>query len=336
MFVSEFDYELPEELIAQKPPEDRAGARMLVLSRSTGRWEDRWFRDLPALLKIGDCLVLNDSKVFPSRLLGVRSSGPAQVEVFLIRALSGDHRTWQALVRPGRKLPVGERIQFSGDLACEIVERSEHGERTIRFDGGTDVFAALDLHGHMPLPPYIRRPDLPEDRERYNTTFASVSGSVAAPTAGLHFTPEILDACRQSGTVIGHVTLHVGLGTFAPLREETLEQVVLHSERYAVNPNTMQSIRCAQRRICVGTTSVRTVETAYRTGKLVGDTSLFISPGYEFLAVDGMLTNFHLPQSSLLILVAAFAGREFILDAYRYAVNEKYRFFSYGDCMLIV
>jgi S-adenosylmethionine:tRNA ribosyltransferase-isomerase len=336
VLVSEFDYRLPEELIAQEPLADRSASRMLVLYRAHGRWEDRCFADLPGFLGEGDCLVLNNSKVFPSRLLGVRSGRTAHVEVFLIRALTEDNLTWQALVRPGRKLPVGERVRFSETLSCEILERAEHGERVIRFDHTDDIFAELGRYGHMPLPPYIRRSDRPQDRDRYNTVFASQTGSVAAPTAGLHFTPQALAACRAAGARIEQVTLHVGLGTFAPLHADTTEQVRLHPERYTVEPAAIEAIRAAQRRICVGTTSVRTIETIYKRGTLSGETNLFISPGFRFQAVDLMLTNFHLPKSSLLMLVSAFAGRELTLEAYAHAVKEHYRFFSYGDCMLII
>jgi S-adenosylmethionine:tRNA ribosyltransferase-isomerase len=336
VLVSEFDYRLPEELIAQEPLADRSASRMLVLHRAEQRWEDRCFADLPGFLRDGDCLILNNSKVFPSRLFGIRSGGTAHVEVFLIRALAEDNLTWQALVRPGRKLPVGERVLFSETLSCEILERAEHGERVIRFDQTGDIFAELSRYGHMPLPPYIRRSDRPQDRDRYNTVFASQTGSVAAPTAGLHFTPQALEACRAAGARIEHVTLHVGLGTFAPLHADTIEQVTLHSERYTVEPDAIEAMRAARRRICVGTTSVRTLETIYQRGDLRGETSLFISPGFRFQAVDVMLTNFHLPKSSLLMLVSAFAGRELTLEAYAHAVRERYRFFSYGDCMLIV
>lgn len=336
MSPEDFDYHLPEELIAQEPLADRSAARMLVLYRSEGRWEDRSFRDLPSFLKQGDTLILNNSRVFPSRLFGIRSGGTARVEVFLVRSISEDRRTWQALVRPGRKVPVGERIRFSDTLSAEVTARAEHGERTIRFEGEGDLFAALEQHGHMPLPPYIRRSDREEDRSRYNTVFAAITGSVAAPTAGLHFTPEILDRCREAGAQIAHVTLHVGLGTFAPLHASTLEEVQLHREYYEVSPAALETIRDSRRRIAVGTTSVRTLESVCATGALSGDTGLFIYPGYTFRAVDAMLTNFHLPKSSLIVLVSALAGRELTLDAYNHAVKERYRFFSYGDCMLIL
>jgi S-adenosylmethionine:tRNA ribosyltransferase-isomerase len=336
VLVSDFDYHLPEELIAQEPLAERAASRMLVVHRSEGRWEDRVFRELPSFLQDGDMLVLNNTKVFPSRLYGWRSSGTAKIEVFLVRALDPHGRMWQALVRPGRKVPVEERIQFSDTLFADVIERGDHGLRTLRFEAEHDVFTELERCGHTPLPPYIRRADRPEDRERYNTVFASVRGSIAAPTAGLHFTPEMLEACRQAGAGIEYVTLHVGLGTFAPVHTDTVEDVRLHTEEYRIQASALEAIRSARRRIAVGTTSARTLETVYGTGELEGDTNLFIYPGYQFRAVDAMLTNFHLPKSSLVMLVSALAGRELMLDAYRHAVKEQYRFFSYGDCMLIL
>jgi S-adenosylmethionine:tRNA ribosyltransferase-isomerase len=336
VLVADFDYRLPEELIAQEPLADRAASRMLAVYRSEQRWEDRHFRDIVGFVRPGDCLVLNNSKVFPSRLFGRRGGGSANIEVFLLRAVSLDQKTWHTLVRPGRKVPLGERILFSDNLSAEVLDRGPHGQRTIRFDTTADLFEAVEQLGHVPLPPYIRRPDRPEDRARYNTVFAREVGSVAAPTAGLHFTPELLDACRAAGSAVAQVTLHVGLGTFAPLHVERLEDVRLHSEWYSIDPATLATVRSAKRRIAVGTTSVRTLETAYVTGALTGETSLFISPGFRFQAVEAMLTNFHLPQSSLLMLVSAFAGRDLIMAAYNHAVRERYRFFSYGDCMLIL
>lgn len=336
MVVSEFDYELPEELIAQEALPDRAASRMLIVHRAEGRWEDARFRDLPSQLQQRDCLVLNDSRVLPSRLFGTRSGGTARVEIFLLRPISGDRSTWHALARPGRKVQVGDRIRFSEALVATIIARGERGQRTIRFESNADVYTALEELGHVPLPPYIRRPDRPEDRERYNTVYAQAVGSIAAPTAGLHFTEEILQQCRERGACLAKVTLHVGLGTFAPLNSEYVEEIKLHSERYHVRSTETEMIRGARRRIAVGTTTARALETWYRTGCRSGETELFISPGFEFHAVDGLLTNFHLPRSSLLILVCAFAGRELALAAYNHAVRERYRFFSYGDCMLIV
>ena len=355
MLVSEFDYHLPEELIAQEALADRAASRMLVLYRREQRWEDARFRDLPSFLRPGDCLALNNSRVFPSRLYGRREgvhSLPVgkrnpkrrenlsgRVEVFLTRPVSDDKLTWEALVRPGRKMRTSERIRFSDGLDAEILGRGEFGERTIRFRTDRDIYDVLNEVGHTPLPPYIRRPDTPEDRSRYQTVFASRLGSVAAPTAGLHFTPELLAECAAAGARVAYVTLHVGLGTFQPLHEQVVEQAKLHSEHYEISEDAAATLRNAARRVVVGTTAVRTLESAAREGKLragSGDTSLFIYPGFEFRVADALLTNFHLPQSSLLMLVSAFAGREFVLSAYEHAVRERYRFFSYGDCMLIV
>ena len=344
MDLSAFDYHLPEESIAQEPLADRAGSRMLVLYREEGRWEDRMFRDLPSFLKPGDCLVLNDSKVFPARLLRYRAgvhSMPVgmhnpkrwqiltgEVEVLLVQPVSDDAKTWNALVRPGRKMRVGERIRF-GDTEAEILRRGEFGERTLRFQTERNIYEWLESMGHVPLPPYIKRPDSAEDRERYQTVFARETGSVAAPTAGLHFTPAILEQCRAAGAGIAYVTLHVGLGTFQPVRGETL-----HSERFHITEENARKIRDAGRVICVGTTSVRSVESLYLGRR--AETDVFIRPGFLFQRTGAMLTNFHLPQSSLLMLVGAFAGRELTLAAYRHAVEAGYRFYSYGDCMLVL
>jgi S-adenosylmethionine:tRNA ribosyltransferase-isomerase len=331
LLISEFDYHLPEELIAQEPLPDRAGARMLVLDRASATWQDRQFRDFPAYLGPGDCLILNDSRVFPSRLYGRREHGTGRVEVFLARQISPDGLTWEALVRPGRKMRSGERIFVSDDLTVEILGRGAFGERTVLLRPRGDLFEVLDRTGHVPLPPYIRREDRREDRERYQTVFARERGSVAAPTAGMHFTPEILDACRAAGAVIAHVTLHVGLGTFQPLRSQVIEQARLHSESFVVPEETVRAMDAARRVIAVGTTSVRAIESPSS-----GETDLFIYPGFQFRRTGALLTNFHLPQSSLLVLVSAFAGRELTLAAYRHAVERRYRFFSYGDCMLIL
>jgi S-adenosylmethionine:tRNA ribosyltransferase-isomerase len=336
MDLAEFNYELPEERIAQQPLEDRAASRMLVVHRREGRWEDRMFREFPGFLHPRDVLVLNDSKVLPARLYGHRQGFTGHVEVLLVRAISDDQLTWLTLARPGRKLRSKDRIWFSDRLQAEILGRGEYGERTLRFHVQGDLFEAIAEVGHMPLPPYIHRPDTPIDASRYQTVFAREAGSVAAPTAGLHFTSEVLDACLARGAGIERVTLHVGLGTFQPLHTNIVEEVKLHSERYTVAPDAAGRIAAAERVIAAGTTSVRTLETVAATGKLQGETDLFIYPGYEFRRVNAMLTNFHLPQSSLLVLVCAFGGRELILDAYRHAVREQYRFYSYGDCMLIV
>jgi S-adenosylmethionine:tRNA ribosyltransferase-isomerase len=355
MNLSDFDYRLPEDLIAQQPLEDRAASRMLVLYRKEQRWEDRAFREFPTFLRPGDCLVLNDSKVFRSRLYGHRAGAralpvgkknPARktyltgtVEVFLLRPAADDPQLWQALVHPGRKMHIGERVHFEGGLEAEIVARGPYGERTLRFHYAGDLVEKFNQIGHVPLPPYIRRPDQPLDRERYQTVFASHPGSVAAPTAGLHFTPEILDRCRAAGAEIARVTLHVGLGTFQPIREEQLETHRLHSEFYEITEENARKMRAASRLVAVGTTSVRTIESAARGPGLAasrGETDLYIYPGFDFRATGVMLTNFHLPRSSLLLLVCALAGKDFILAAYRHAVESAYRFYSYGDCMLIL
>ncbi len=302
---------------------------MLVVDRQTGTWEDRQFRDFPSYIHPGDCLVLNDSRVFPSRLYGRREHGTGgRVEIFLTRPVSD--LTWEALVRPGRKMRSGERIFISDDLSAEILGRGSFGERIVHLHPKGDLYEVLDRVGHVPLPPYIRRPDTAADRDRYQTVFARERGSVAAPTAGLHFTPEILEQCRAAGAAIAKVTLHVGLGTFQPLHAERTEDVHLHSESFHVPQETLRAMDAAHRIIAVGTTSVRAIESSPGA-----ETDLFISPGFQFRRTQALLTNFHLPQSSLLILVCAFAGTELALAAYRHAVEQRYRFFSYGDCMLI-
>jgi S-adenosylmethionine:tRNA ribosyltransferase-isomerase len=352
MNLAEFDYQLPDELIAQEALVDRAASRMLVLYRAEQRWEDRTFREFPSFLRAGDCVVLNDSRVFPARLFGRRAgvhslaigkNNPkrreylsGEVEVFLLRPVSADGKDWEALVRPGRKMRVGERIGFSGGLEAEIIARGEFGERTVRFHVEGDLYREFEKIGHVPLPPYIKRADEAADRERYQTVFAKEKGSVAAPTAGLHFTPEILEACRARGAEVAYLTLHVGLGTFQPLHDEQVERAKLHTERYRITAENAARIRAAQRLVAVGTTSVRTIETALQTGAESGETDIFIYPGFEFRGVGAMLTNFHLPRTSLLLLVCAFAGKELALAAYRHAVEQRYRFYSYGDCMLIV
>ena len=361
MLVSDFDFHLPEDLIAQTALPERAESRMLHLSRATGSFHDMRFRNLPQLLRKGDLLVVNDSRVFPARLLGQRSGSRSQavsvrnpahrdflkgeVEVLLTRRIS--EWEWQALVRPGRKLPVGEKLSFGPglELRAEITARDESGGRTIRFEPVPDFFAAIEQVGHVPLPPYIRRQDSPEDRERYQTIYASKTGSVAAPTAGLHFTPQILDEIRAAGTEIATLTLHVGLGTFQPIRVERVEEHVIHSEVYSIDHATAAAVNAAlheQRRVvAVGTTTVRALEHAARVSHKqgiqagTGEADMFIYPGFEFRVTRALLTNFHLPRSSLLVLVCAFAGRERVISAYEHAVRERYRFFSYGDCMFV-
>ncbi len=307
---------------------------MLVLYRAEQRWEDRRFVEFPSFLRTGDCLVLNNSRVIPSRLFGHRAGTTGRVEVFLLHPISADRRDWKALVRPGRKLRGGDLVEFGDDLKATIIGRGEMGERTLRFFSG-DVDAELERIGHVPLPPYIRRPDEGSDRERYQTVFAREKGSVAAPTAGLHFTPELLERCRSAGAEIAYVTLHVGLGTFQPLHAEQIRSGHLHAERYEVEPQAETKIRSAARRVAVGTTSVRTLESLAQRGPR-GETDLFIYPGFDFQLTGAMLTNFHLPRSSLLLLVCALAGKDFVLSAYRHAVEQRYRFYSYGDCMLVL
>ena len=307
-----------------------------IVRRSAGKTGD--FAICLKYLMPGDCLVLNDSRVLPSRLFGQREGGEA--EVMLLEPVTSDAREWRALVRPGRKLRIGATVRFGDHFSAEIVAQGERGERTLRFSvgGDEDVYAAIDRLGHMPLPPYIKRQDRVEDRERYQTVFARERGSVAAPTAGLHFTGEMLDRCEQVGAHIARVTLHVGLGTFQPMDREDFENHRLHYERYSIGEDSWRDIQAAKRVVAVGTTSVRTIESAMLTGERSGVTNLFIHPGVgggEFRRVGAMLTNFHLPRTSLLLLVSAFAGVDFAMAAYRHAVLERYRFFSYGDCMLI-
>ncbi|MBA3974793.1 MAG: tRNA preQ1(34) S-adenosylmethionine ribosyltransferase-isomerase QueA [Candidatus Solibacter sp.] len=340
MKLTDFDYRLPDELIAQEPLPERSASRMLVVDRATGTFHDRKFTDLPAYLKPGDCLVLNDSRVFPARLFGRRDDYQRDVEVFLVQPASPDRKLWNVLVRPGRKLPPGTKIRFSGTLSCDILEAGNGGERVVHFTTPNDIDAEIAANGHVPLPPYIHRGDNAADKERYQTVYAGESGSAAAPTAGLHFTAEVLDDCRAAGAGIAKVTLHVGMGTFQSLTKDDIAMNQLHTERFEVTGEAARAILAASRVVAVGTTAVRTLETAARrNGGLAagsGETSIFIYPGCEFRATGALLTNFHLPKSSLLLLVCAFGGVELMLAAYRHAVEKRYRFFSYGDCMLIL
>jgi S-adenosylmethionine:tRNA ribosyltransferase-isomerase len=312
---------------------------MLVISREKRSFHDDLFRNFAEYIRAGDCLILNDSRVFPARLHGRRhTSSGAEIEVFLVRALNEEETAWTALVRPGKRVRIGDVIVFDERLRAEVLSQGEFGERTLRLFGDGPVAELLEDLGKVPLPPYIRRVANASDRERYQTVFAEKRGSIAAPTAGLHFTPEMLEGCRRAGADIAYITLHVGLGTFAPLREKQLGDVRLHAESFEISASNAAKMQLAKRLLCVGTTSVRTVETALlRDGlkPLEGETDLFIYPGFRFRGTGGMLTNFHLPQSSLLMLVCAFAGPELTLAAYRHAVAERYRFYSYGDCMLI-
>jgi S-adenosylmethionine:tRNA ribosyltransferase-isomerase len=346
VLVSDFHFELPPEQIAQQPPAERGGSRMLTLSRETGAWQDSSFNQLPELLREGDVLVLNDSRVIPARLFGVRQGQSAgKVEVLLTEQVSD--WDWRALTRPARRMAVGQQLTFASPGANEflhatVVDGGEFGERLLRFTPVDDFFARLELLGHMPLPPYIRRQDQAFDRERYQTVFARQRGSVAAPTAGLHFTPEILERIRARGVLVAHLTLHVGLGTFRPVRVADVANIQLHAERYSLPAETAQQVdqalREGRRIVAAGTTTVRVLEHCANIGKLephTGTTSIFLSPGSRFQVVGALLTNFHLPQSTLLMLVSAFAGTDHTLAAYRHAVQAGYRFFSYGDCMFI-
>jgi S-adenosylmethionine:tRNA ribosyltransferase-isomerase len=348
--VADFDFDLPQELIAQEPPAERGLSRMLAVDRATGALRDASFAEFPALLNTGDLLVLNESRVIPARLYARRTheKPTGRIEVMLTEPAGNNQ--WRALVRPGRKIAIGERLVFpapTGEilLEAEVLERGLFGERLLGFAPVDDFFAVLERIGHMPLPPYIRRDDVTADRERYQTVYSRERGSVAAPTAGLHFTPQTLKALAARGVEVARVTLHVGLGTFAPLRVERLDEVHLHRERYTLSATAADAVNRAQsegrRIVAVGTTVVRTLEHCAQQangGALQahsGVTEIFISPGFEFKLVGGLLTNFHLPQSSLIMLVSAFAGREPVLAAYRHAVEHRYRFFSYGDCMFL-
>ena len=361
MLLEEFDYTLPPELIAQRPLDERDASRMLVLDRAARQWQDRAFGEIAQLLRPGDLLVFNNTKVFPARLLGRRrgitsqhvgKNNPAQrgfltreTELFLTRQESED--VWQGLVHPGRKVRTGEILVFGDDeLEAEILGRGEYGLRRARLRARTGTIEeTLDRLGHVPLPPYIQRRDEASDRTTYQTVYAKVRGAVAAPTAGLHFTGRVLGELSARGVECCEITLHVGLGTFQPVRVKQIEDHQMEAERYNVSEGAATAINRAleQRRrvIAVGTTSVRTLETVAGThdGRIVpggGDSRLFITPGFRFQVISGLLTNFHLPQSTLLMLVSAFAGKEFTLSAYRHAVESHYRFYSYGDCMLIL
>jgi len=361
--VAEFNYNLPRELIAQEPLLDRAASRLLHLDRRSGTIRDRWFRDFPSLLRADDLVVFNNTRVFPARLYGRRSGQKAQpissanpaareflkgrVEVLLTRQISQRPNEWECLVHPGRKIDVGEQLFFGkeNELQAEVVGRGAFGRRRLRFEPVRDFLGVLEELGHVPLPPYIVRDDRPSDRERYQTIYARHPGSVAAPTAGLHFTDAILAEMRERGIETAEITLHVGLGTFQPVRVEQVEDHRLDRESYAISEDAAAKLnraRLARRRVvAVGTTTVRTLEDCRRRSARgclepgSGEADLFIYPGYQFGVVGGLLTNFHLPQSTLLMLVCAFAGREVVLEAYQHAVEEQYRFYSYGDSMFV-
>jgi S-adenosylmethionine:tRNA ribosyltransferase-isomerase len=387
MRLSDFDYELPSELIAQQPLADRSASRMLVLDRAAHRFEDRRFADLPDLLQPGDLLALNNTRVFPARLLGRRRGARSQPigkgnpaareyltgEVELLLTHREGEDVWQGLVHPGRKIGTGEVLFFGNDeLEAEVLDRGERGLRRVRLiprggepsanagvavreDLGRVIDGIIDRIGHVPLPPYIDRADHPRDRETYQTTYAKVRGAVAAPTAGLHFTPQVLSQLAARGIETAEITLHVGPGTFRPVAVDRVEDHRMEPESFEISPEAADRINRAltkgRRIVAVGTTCVRTLEHAVRAtaahehesgasaprieaGR--GETNLFIYPGFDFRVVGALLTNFHLPRSTLLMLVSAFAGREFVLSAYRHAIEGRYRFYSYGDCMLIV
>lgn len=366
MLVSSFNFHLPDELIAQRPLPARDASRMLQVQRAGGHYYDRMFRDFTELLRPGDLLIFNNSRVFPARLYGRRAgvrsqalspNNPAargflhgRIEVLLTRQLSAHPNDWECLVRPGRKIGVGERLFFGGqdELEAEVLSRGEFGERRIRFRPMAapldDFFTLVDRIGHIPLPPYIGRPDSSDDRDRYQTVYARQRGSVAAPTAGLHFTREIIERIHQRGVETAEITLHVGLGTFQPVRVDRVEDHQLHLESYSISEEAAvainRALQSSRRMVAVGTTTVRTLEHAVRMGSGIVSSGpaaadIFIYPGFEFRAVKALLTNFHLPQSTLLMLVCAFGGKENVLRAYEHAVAERYRFYSYGDCMFI-
>lgn len=341
MDVKDFDYELPKELIAQDPLEDRSSSRMLVLDKSTGEIEHRVFKDVVEYLKPGDCLVINNTKVIPARMFGVKEGTEAKIEILLLKRKEND--IWETLVKPGKKAKVGTRIIFGdGILVGEVINVVEEGNRLIQFHYEGIFEEILDRLGQMPLPPYITHQL--KDNNRYQTVYAKYDGSAAAPTAGLHFTPALLTKIREIGVEIAEVTLHVGLGTFRPVKEKDVLMHHMHSEFYHIEQSQADIINTAKREgrrvISVGTTSTRTLEAASDENGFLeeksGWTEIFIYPGYQFKVIDGLITNFHLPQSTLVMLVAALCGRENILHAYEVAVQEKYRFFSFGDAMLII
>ncbi len=349
MKTSDFDYELPPERIAQAPA-PRGESRLLVLDRAGAERHAR-VRDLPRYLRPGDLLVLNDTRVIPARLFGRRVGGTAETEVFLLEKTEGKSsgdagRTWACLLRPAKRAKVGSVIEFTGGLSAEVLEKGEEGRHLLRFSEPAE--GHLDRLGHIPLPPYIDRPDTDEDRERYQTVFAARPGAVAAPTAGLHFSAELLEEIRQAGIETATITLHVGIGTFKPVSAERVEEHRMERERYEIGPEAAAALAHARERaragegrvVAVGTTVVRTLEGAARAheGELpphAGGTDLFLTPGSRFQVVDALLTNFHLPRSTLLMLVSAFAGRERVLAGYAEAIREGYRFYSYGDAMLL-
>lgn len=340
--VDIFDFHLPEELIAQTPLKNRSDSRLMVLNKENGNIEHTVFKNITSYLQKGDCLVLNDTKVLPARLFGVKEDTGAHIEVLLLKQL--EENNWETLVKPAKRVKVGTKLIFGdGQLIAHCVKEEEHGGRVLKFEFKGIFYEVLEALGEMPLPPYIK--EKLDDKDRYQTVYAKERGSAAAPTAGLHFTKELLDEIKNMGVHITFITLHVGLGTFRPVSVENVEKHDMHSEYYQVSKETADLINRVRKQggriISVGTTSTRTLETiaSEHNGEIVaqnGWTDIFIYPGYEFKGIDGMITNFHLPKSTLIMLVSALAGREHILHAYETAVKEKYRFFSFGDAMLII
>ncbi len=348
MHINDFDYDLPQELIAQTPAEKRDFSRLMVVHRSTGEVEHKHFYDIIDYLKEGDCLVLNNSKVLPARLYGSKEGTGAKVEFLLIKRIEGD--TWETMVRPGKRLKPGDTVSFSDDkvFRAHIIDYGDDGTRIVKFEYEGIFLERLEELGKMPLPPYIERENNSEDKDRYQTVYAKNEGSVAAPTAGLHFTEELLEKAKAKGVKLAYVTLHVGIGTFRPVKVENIEEHHMHFEEYYVDEETAdtinQTILAGGRIVSVGTTSTRTVESAAEfdeaSGKYLvkaghGSTGIFIYPGYEFKIIKSLITNFHLPKSTLLMLISALYNREDILRVYKIAVQERYRFFSYGDAMFI-
>ena len=342
MKITDFDYDLPENLIAQNPLEKRADSRMLVANRAEKSLEDKHFYDFPAFLREGDLIVLNNTKVFPARIFGTSETG-AKIELFLVRET--ENKTWETLARPARRLKTGKKIIFNENLSAEVLEKTEEGRVLVKFAANGDFNAILDEIGQTPLPPYIKREDgsLDKDRDRYQTVFARKRGAIAAPTAGLHFTPQILEEIKTRGILIAEITLHVGYGTFEPVRVSDLSEHTVMPERCEISEVTagiLNKARAENRRIiAIGTTTTRALESAaQKNGKIeAGEFSanLTITPEYKFRVISGLLTNFHLPQSSLLVLVSTFGGYNFIMNTYRHAVESRYRFYSYGDCMFV-
>ena len=342
MFISDFDFDLPENLIAQTPLEKRENSRMLIVNKENSAFEDAHFYDFPRFLRKGDVLVLNNTQGFPARLFGATETG-AKIEIFLVKET--ENKSWETLARPARRLKIGKKIIFSDKLSAKVLDKNEEGRVFIEFQADGDFDALLDEIGKTPLPPYIKRTDgnFEKDRERYQTVFAKNRGAIAAPTAGLHFTPEILENVKSSGVEIAEITLHVGYGTFEPVRVDDLSEHQVLPENYEISGETAETLNRAKsenrRIIAIGTTTTRTLESAItKHGKFIAEKNLAdltVTPNYKFKAIDGILTNFHLPQSSLLVLISTFGSHELIMNSYKHAVREKYRFYSYGDCMFI-